>query len=160
MDPSHLTFKQRYYASLIILGAGILLYRTISMLAGGAINVLVWWVSLLLLAEMIIDASCIVSAIPWWIRNAKEKERLPLRLGAAAALLHAFRVLIFILGRTGPWLNFDVRPEQRAMHADRWTWGGVYFAGILSVLGILGVLIIWRIRSGREKTRFTSTGNH
>jgi hypothetical protein len=61
-------------------------------------------------------------------------------------MLHALRVLIFVLGRTGPWVDFDVRPEQRSSHAARWTWDQVYFAATLSVLGVVGVLVIWRLR--------------
>ncbi len=135
--------KQRIYASLLALGACILLYRTIMMLSQGALNTLVLWVSILLFAELLLDLSCLLSSIFWWIKNDKNKSRIPLRLGAVAALLHAVRVLIFVLGRVGPWIDFDVRPDQIEMQYTRWTWTGVYFAAILAVLGIIGVIIIW-----------------
>ena len=144
--------RQRLYASLLALGTGFLLYRTVTMLVQGALDVLVLWVSLLLFAELLLDLSCLLSSIRWWITNDKSKARLPLRLCAAAIILHAIRVLIFVTGRIGPWIDFDVRPEQRAMHEARWTWTGVYFAGIMSVLGVIGVIIIWTlIRRARKK---------
>jgi hypothetical protein len=145
--------KQRFYASLLILGACILLFRTIMMLFQGALEVLVLWVSALLIAELVLDAACLGSSIRWWIADDKEYDRTPLRLGAAAALLHAARVLIFVLGRVGPWINFDVRPAQRALHSTRWSWEGVYFAAIMTVLGVIGVLIIWRLRRRTKKQR-------
>lgn len=138
---------------LLILGASILLYRTITMLFQDALDILVWWVSILLIAELVIDAACIITSIPWWIKNEKSKDRFPLRFGAAATILHAIRVLIFVIGRAGPYLDFDVRPEQRAMHYTRWTWSEVYFAATLSVLGVIGVLIIWGIRKRRRKPK-------
>jgi hypothetical protein len=145
--------KQRLYASLLILGACILLFRTITMLSEGDINVLVVWVSVLLIAELLIDLSCLVSSIIWWIVNDASKDKLPLRFGAAAALLHAVRVLIFIMGRVGPWFDFDVRPEQRALHSSRWSWGWVYFAAIMSILGVVGVIVIWQFRRRARKNK-------
>ena len=106
-------------------------------------NILVLLVSILLIVEMLIDLSCFLTTIPWWISKDRAKARIPLRLGAAAALLHALRVLVFVLGRTGPWINFDVRPEHHEAHSDTWTLTGVYFAAIMAVLGLIGVIIIW-----------------
>lgn len=138
--------KQRFYASLLILGACILLFRTIMMLSQGALGMLVLWVSVLLFAELLVDAGCLLSSVRWWAANDKAYDRLPLRLGAGAAVLHAVRVLIFVLGRVGPWIDFDVRPEQRVLHSARWSWSGLYFAAIMSVLGVIGVIIIWTLR--------------
>jgi hypothetical protein len=90
--------KQRLYASLLILGSCILLFRAIRMLSEGALDVLVLWVSVLLIAELLIDAGCLLSSVTWWITNDKSKARIPLRIGATAAILHAVRVLIFVLG--------------------------------------------------------------
>jgi len=145
--------KQRLYASLLILGACILLFRTVIMVFQGALGVLVLWVSVLLFCEMIIDFGCILTSISWWMTKDKNKAGLPLTFGAAAAVLHAIRVLIFVLGRTGPWINFDVQPEQRAIHDTRWTWGEVYFAATLSVLGIISVLVIWQLRKRARNRR-------
>jgi len=135
--------RQRIYATLLALGACILLYRTTTMISQGALNILALWVSILLIIEMLIDLSCFLTTIPWWISKDRAKSNLPLRLGAAAAIFHSLRVGVFVLGRTGPWINFDVRPEHHAAHAETWTWTGVYFAAIMSVLGIIGVIIIW-----------------
>lgn len=146
--------RQRLYASLLALGAGILLYRTITMIVQGSLNVLVLWVSVLLIAEMLIDFSCLLGSIFWWIKNDRSTSRLALRFGAAAAILHAIRVFIFVMGRAGPWIDFDVRPEQLAMHGERWTWTGVWFAAIMAVLGVIGVIVIWiLIRRARKKQK-------
>lgn len=144
------SLKQRIYASLLFLGAGILLYRTITMLSQGAMEILVLWVSALLIAELLIDALCMITTVVWWITNDSTKDRLPLRFGATAAILHAIRVLIFLLGRVGPWYDFDVQPVKRAMHGERWSWNQVWFASILSLLGIIGVIIIWQFRKRKK----------
>ncbi|NIM90193.1 MAG: hypothetical protein GTO17_04515 [Candidatus Aminicenantes bacterium] len=143
--------KQRLYASLLVLGAGFLFFRTIMMLSQGALDVLVLWASALLIAEMLLDAAWLLSSVRWWITNDKNKDRIPLRLGAAAVLFHAVRVLVFVLGRIGPWIDFDVRPVHRALHAARWNWEGVYFAAIMSALSVIGVVIIWIFRRRAKK---------
>ena len=135
--------RQRLYAALLALGACILLYRTITMISQGALYTLALWVSIMLVLEMLIDLSCFVATIPWWISRDRARARIPLKLGAAAAIFHAIRVLVFVLGRIGPWINFDVRPEHIENHATAWTWAGVWFAAIMSVLGVIGVIIIW-----------------
>jgi hypothetical protein len=145
--------KQRTYAFLLILGACVLLFRTILMLSQGNLNILVWWVSALLLAEMTLDAACLLSSIRWWIGNDKRYDSIPLRFGAAAAILHAFRVLIFVLGRVGPWIDFDVKPVHRAIHYTRWSPWHLYFAGIMSILGLIGVFVIWTNRRRTNKKR-------
>jgi hypothetical protein len=141
----------RLYASLLALGASVLLARTVVMLAQGAMKVLVPWVSSLLLAECLLDITTLVGSVWWWVRDEADRERFALRAGAAATILHAVRVLIFVLGRAGPWVDFDVRPEQRALHAESWSWGQVYFAAVLSALGVIGVVVIWMWRRRRNK---------
>lgn len=145
--------KHRIYALILMLGASILIYRTVTMIVQGALGVLVLWVGALLIAELIIDLSCFLTALVWAITKEPQRSNLPLRLGAAAAILHAFRVLIFVLGRTPFFYNFDVRLEQQAAHAGRWSWLDVWFASILSILGLLGVIIIWRIRTRNRQTK-------
>lgn len=145
--------KQRFYASFLILGACILLFRTVMMLSQGALVVLVFWASALLISEMLLDAACLLSSIKWWITNDKKFDSIPLRLGAAAAILHAFRVFIFVFGRIGPWIDFDVRPVHRALHSTRWSSGGLYFAAFMSVLGVISVLIIWTFRRRANRRR-------
>ena len=150
---AHSFSRQRFYATLLALGACILLYRTITMVVQGSLSVLALWVSVLLVAELLVDLSCLLASVHWWIKNDASVSGLPLRLGAAAAILHALRVLIFLLGRTGPWTDFDVQPEQRAMHDARWTWSGVRFAAIMAILGIIGVIVIWMLirRAGKRR---------
>ncbi len=137
--------RQRLYASLLILGAGVLLYRTLTMISQGAFEILAFWVYALIVVEMVIDLACLLSAAKWWFTKSKNQARIALRLGAAAAIFHAFRVLIFVMGRVGPWIDFDVQPEHRALHGTRWTWGEVYFASIMSILRVLVVIVIWRL---------------
>ena len=143
--------KQRLYAALVALGASILLYRTIMMLFQGAVGVLVFWVSVLLIAEFLLDLGCLITSVIWLVKNDKSKARIPLRLVSIAILLHAVRVLIFVLGRVGPWIDFDLRPEQRELHYTRWTMNEVYVAAILTAMGIIGVLIIWFILRHKKK---------
>jgi hypothetical protein len=121
------------------------------MISQGNLSIFVVWVSALLIAELLLDAGCLVSSIRWWIKNDKNYDRTPLRFGAAAAIFHAFRVLVFVVGRLGPWIDFDVKPAHRALHSTRWTYEGVYFAAIMSVLGLIGVLIIWIFRRRAKK---------
>ena len=144
--------RQRLYASLLILGTCVLLFLTVMMLAQGSMTVLVLWVSGLLVAECVLDVTTLLGSLRWWVTRAEGHARFPLRTGAAAVILHAVRVLIFVLGRVGPWIDFDVRPEHRALHATRWSWGWLYFAAVMSVLGVLGVLIIWKYRRRGNKT--------
>ena len=95
-----------------------------------------------------------LAASVWWYRtNDPGQDRLPLRLATAVVFLHAFRVLIFVLGRTGPWINFDFRPEFHATHGERWSWTWVWFAAIMSILSMATVLLIWLIRRRKRKNR-------
>lgn len=134
--------RTRIFAGLLVFGAAILLFRTISMLTQDALRFLVWWVGGLLILEMLLDGASMAFSIRWIIRPTKKGPVL--RFAAAATLLHAFRVLIFVLGRTGPWYDFDVVPAERAFHQERWTWGQVWFASVLSILGVMAVIWIWR----------------
>jgi hypothetical protein len=136
--------RTRIYALLLILGAGFLFYRTAYLSIEGYLVYWIWWVAALLVAEMLVDLACMLSSVRWFWLNDPTRDKLPLRLGTAAALVHALRVLIYALGRTGP-INFDTKPEYHYLYDDHnmsWVW----FASIMSVLGILGVLVIWRIR--------------
>lgn len=147
--------KQRIYALLLILGSGFMFARTIWLVAGGILTTNAWWVSVLLFAEMLIDLGCLVCSIWWFVSNDPAWDRVPLRFGTAVVLLHALRVLIFALGRTGPWVNFDVKPEYRSVHDQTWSWGEVYFASIMAILSIIVIMIIWRIRvQNRKETKY------
>ena len=142
--------RQRIYASLLTLGAGILLFRTLRMMiVEGAFEILLPWVIALLFAEFLLDLGWLVCSIRWYILKRQEKAVCALRLASAAILLHALRVLIYVLGRTGPWINFDVRPEHHASYTFEWFW--VWFAATLALLGVLGVLFIWTIIRRKKK---------
>lgn len=145
--------KQRLYALLLILGSAFLLYRTLHLVITGNLTLFIWWVSALLLMEMATDLASLAVSVWWYRTNDPGQDRLPLRLATAVVFLHAFRVLIFVLGRTGPWINFDVRPEFHATHGERWSWTWVWFAAIMSILGMATVLLIWLIRRRKRKNR-------
>ena len=131
---------------LLFCGAGILLGRTVALLAGGARRVLQPWVVFLTWLEMAIDGLTMAGAVRWFRSTDPRHARFALRAGAAATLLHAVRVAVFVAGRTGPWKDFDVRPEARADHDERWTWPQVVFAATMSVMGVVGVVLTWRQR--------------
>jgi hypothetical protein len=138
--------RQRIYAGLLALGACILLFRTTTMVVQGALGILQPWVGFLLILELLIDLACLLFCIKWFLRDDAKYDRVPLRLATAAAFLHALRVLVFVLGKTEGFHNFDVRPEHYEEHAETWTWFGVWLAAILSILGVIGVIVIWRLR--------------
>lgn len=142
------TDSGRLGAGLLFGGAAVLAYRTVALAAGEARAVLKRWVMALTFVEMVVDALTMIASMRWWVSRSPADARFPLRAGAAAALLHAARVLVFVVGRTGPWRDFDVRPEHRAEHDDRWSWTEVIFAGTTSILGVIGVFVIWSKRIG------------
>ena len=152
-------WKQRLYATALMLGAGLLLFRTISMIVGGALESQVAWVAVLLVGELLVDAACLAASLRWWITGSTGTAVSALRLGAAAALLHAVRVLIFVVGRVGPWIDFDLRPEYRAPPHGGSVSGWVYFAAVMAITGVAGVIVIWtlrrraRVRSEKEPHR-------
>jgi len=145
----------------MILGAGILLFRTIRLLSvEKGWTMLAEWVIGLTFVEMAIDLLCIFFSIQWLLSKEGNNKKFALQLGAAAALFHAFRVLIYVLGRTGPWINFDLKPEYQADHEGNMFW--VYFAAILSLVGIVGVIVIWRLiqKARREKINRSAHKNN
>ncbi len=150
------TEPARVGSALLFGGAAILVYRTVALLRG-ARSVLKRWVVALTVAEMAVDLATMRAAARWWVTGDPHSSRGAMRFGAAATLLHAMRVSVFVLGRTGPWKDFDVRAEHRADHGQRWTWGGVIFAGVMSTLGVLGAGIIWQVR--RSAARHQTEGH-
>ena len=66
--------KQRLYASLLFLGACILLFQTITMIVHGDLRILVFWVSVLLITELLIDLGCSIFSVLWWISNDASME--------------------------------------------------------------------------------------
>ena len=127
----------------MIFGASILLFRTIRLLTvENGWETLAIWVITCTFIEMIIDLSCIAFSLLWLTNTYPDSKKMALKLGAAAAIFHAFRVLIYVFGRVGPFHDFDLKPQFRYTQDVEMFW--VYFASILSMLGVLGVVIIWR----------------
>jgi len=138
--------KQRIYSLLLVMGAGLLLWRTLQlMFFEQGLEILVLWVISLTILESLIDFSWIISSFRWLISNDDLEATLSLKLGAAAIILHAIRVSIYVLGRTGPWVNFDVKPIYHSTYSVELFW--VWFAATLSILGVIGVIVIWQVRS-------------
>jgi hypothetical protein len=136
--------RQRTYAALIGIGIWALLFRTIAMLTDGSLGILMPWAAGLLFMEFALNISTFVTAIWWCGAGTERRAWLPLRFAAAAVLLHAIRVAIYVLGRSGPWKDFDWRPEHRGITPPEWSW--VVLAAVLAVLGLIGVTIVWRVR--------------
>lgn len=65
------------------------------MLAQGALEELILWISILLIIEMLIDSSCLVGSMLWWKENNPKSDSLPLKLGAAAVVLYTVRVFMY-----------------------------------------------------------------
>ena len=142
--------RKRFFVSLLGIGAGFLVLRTLIMLYEGALDVLVSWVVALLFLEMVIDAVAMLICLHWAIAaNRKDTDKV-LWATSAVIIVHAVRVAIFVLGRTGPWIDFDIQPAARALHAARWTWGGVYFAGTMATISVIGLIIFLYVRNIRR----------
>lgn len=143
---------QRIWGALLALGAGILLFRTLRMLlVERAWEMLLPWVVVALLAELLVDAACFGLSLRWAFLGETRASRVALRVGAAATILHALRVAIYVLGRAGPWRDFDRRPEFRGSTPVNWFW--TWFAAVLSVAGLLVVLVIFLLRKRAERRR-------
>jgi hypothetical protein len=99
----HTASRRRLYATLLGAGACILLFRTTLMIAQGYLGILLPWVAGLLLVELALDLGCLLGSIRWWVAGDEARARLPLRLGAAATILHAVRVLM-TLCRPRPYM--------------------------------------------------------
>jgi hypothetical protein len=136
--------RQRTYAALIGIGIWVLLFRTIVMLTDGSLGILMPWAAALLFAEFALNVGTFMTSVWWWRAGSEQRAWLPLRLAAAAVVLHAVRVAIYVLGRTGPCRDFDWRPESRGVTPPEWNW--VVAAAILAVLGLIGVVVVWRVR--------------
>ena len=143
--------KQKIYPMLMILGASILLFRTMRLLTvENGWEILAIWVIACTFIEMLIDLICIAFSISWLLKTNLNSKRISLRLGAAAAIFHAFRVLIYVIGRIGPFYNFDRKPQFQTTQDGEMFW--VYFASVLSILGIIGVIVIWqKVKKGKSK---------
>jgi len=144
--------KQRINAGFLMLGTGVLIFRTLRMVTvEQAFEILVDWVYVLLIMEFMIDVACFMASMRWFVLSKWKYASTALKLGATAALFHAFRVLIYVLGRTGPWVNFDVKPEYREIYSFDWFW--VYFAAVFSILGVIVVFVVWHYRKKQRSLK-------
>ena len=143
------TTKNRSAALLLGGGISILLVRA-AVLISGSRQVLRRWVIDLAAIELALDIATLGASVRLWVTNAGRHRQLPSRLAAAAIIVHAARVMIFVLGRLRPLKDFDVRPEERAAHDSRWSWGQVCFAAAMSVLGVFGVAVVRRRSHPKE----------
>lgn len=146
------TNDNRIVALLLGGGISILLVRA-AILISTAKNFLRRWVIGLAAVELALDIATLGAAIRLCVTKVVGHRALPSRLAAVAIVVHAIRVTIFVLGRFGPFKDFDVRTGQRSDHDSRWSWAGVVFAAAMSVLGVLGVLTVRRntVKHGRQQ---------
>lgn len=144
--------RQRTLGLLLALGAGILLFRTLRMLlAEQALEILLPSVLALLFLELMVDVTCIGLSLRWAFLHAERASGAALRAGAAATILHAFRVLVYVLGRIGPLKDFDRKPEFRGTSSVDWFW--VWFAAVLSLAGLIAVLVIYICRKRSRRSQ-------
>jgi hypothetical protein len=139
-------FGHRWKALLFTIGGAILVSRAFTMMVDGYLGIYVPWAAILLALEFLIDATWLASAIAWFFKDNKANEKNTFNLAAASILLHAFRVMIFVLARIGPLTNFDIKETYHATHYARWDWTGIFLAATLSLMGVVGVLVVWGIR--------------
>jgi hypothetical protein len=148
------TTKKRIYAYLLFLGASILLFRTIRLaFLENGLEKLLFIPILLLFIELASDGICIIASFLWSCKLKKTIGSIALRSGAFSTVLHLQRVVIFALGRSKYFKDFDIKPEYRNLHEIDAFW--VIFALTLSIMGIIGLLIVSCIVMKKTK----SSGN-
>ena len=136
-----LVISDRTGAALTGAGISILLVRA-AVIVVHSRTVLRRWVIGLAAVELVLDIATFGASVRWALTAVRRHRQLPLRLATAAIALHAGRVLVFVVGRLPPFKDFDVRPEHRADHDRRWSWNEVWFAGVMSILGVVGVFVV------------------
>ncbi|MDH3295702.1 MAG: hypothetical protein OER95_15395 [Acidimicrobiia bacterium] len=139
--------RRRLYAAVLFLGGGVLMVRAVTLLGQDAPSRWVPWVGIALYVETAAIIVALVALVRWFLIPDDHHTTTAFWATAALVFVHAFRVAVFALGRTGPWVDFDVRPEYRADHGDSWTWGEVYFASGAALLSVIITLVVWRRRS-------------
>lgn len=140
------SWRTRMAAAGVVAGSGFLLARTIILMTGGALRTYAGWAAALLGVEFVVDAATVVASGVWFVTRQVHHRTLALRGVAVMILVHALRVLVFVLGRTGPWVNFDVRAQHRAEYATTWRWSDVWLAGTGAALSLVVLAVVWRRR--------------
>lgn len=143
----------RWAAVGVVAGSGFLLARTIMLVAGGSLHTYTWWAAALLGIEFVVDAVAVAAGAAWVVTRRADHATRALRAVAAMILVHAVRVLVFVLGRTGPWVDFDVRAQHRAEYATTWAWFDVWFAGTGAALSVIVLTVVWRRRRRAAQRR-------
>lgn len=138
--------RRRLYAAALFLGGSVLLVRAITLFAEDAPARWVPWVGVSLYVESAAIVVALAAIARWFITPDDRRTSTAFWATAALVVVHAFRVAVFALGRTGPWVDFDVRPEFRAVHGDTWTWAEVYFASSAALLSLIITIAVWRQR--------------
>ncbi len=146
MAESRTSGRRRLYAAALFLGGGVLLVRAVTLFVQDAPSRWVPWVGASLYVESAAIVIALVTLVQWFITPDDRHTSTVFTATAALVVVHAFRVAVFALGRTGPWVDFDVRPEFRADHADTWTWVEVYFASGAALLSLIITVLVWRQR--------------
>jgi hypothetical protein len=134
--------RRRGVAVLLALGGCFMLGRTVMLIAGGALTTYQPWAAALLTLEFLVDGVAVALLVRWLVTGDEQHQAPALRGVAAVILVHAVRVLVFVLGRTGPWVDFDVRPRHRMGHSETWSWAGVWFAGIMALSSVVVLVIV------------------
>ncbi len=136
--------RQRMYAGLLMLAGGFLLIRTLRMvLVEQPFEILAEWVYALLILEFMLDLGCLLAGSRWFILSKWQYASTALKMGVWSVMVHAMRVLIYVLGRTGPWKNFDIQADYHAGYSFDWFW--VYFSAGFAILSLTGVYVVWRL---------------
>ena len=141
---SGVRFPDRGQAGALTAGAVVVLGRAAALLTAESRRVLKRWVTTLAGIEFGVDLLALFASLRWWRCGSAVGRRPALGVAAVAAVVHAVRVAIFLLGRTPPLKDFDVRPEYRAEHDQRWKPWHLWFAGTLSASSLAVVFAFWR----------------
>lgn len=142
----------RLTAAGVVGGGGFLLGRTIALIAGGSLTTMVGWAAGLLLVELSIDAAAAAAGVRWLLSGKAEHGATASRVVGVMIAVHAVRVAVYVLGRTGPWVDFDVRPEHRTDPAETRSPAGVWVAGTGAAVSVIALLVVWRCRTRRRNS--------
>ena len=140
----------RVWPILLMAGGAILVTRAMVLIGGGSTERFVSWLAFLTWVELALAVAACASAAVWAWRPEPANVTRTLKVAASLTLLHAIRVAVFVVGRIGPFRDFDVRPEWRADHAGTWTWGEVWFAGLAAALSLVVLVAVWRYRRAKR----------
>ena len=143
-------WRYRRWAWILAFGAAFMFGRTAQMVWQGSLLVFVPWVGGLLLLELTMNAVTLLATLRWALGPDPRRRRFALRAVAGTVLVHATRVLVFVLGRTGPWVDFDIRPERQSEHAAEVSWVSVWFAAGMAITSLVVLVSVWVIARRRR----------